>query len=148
MKKGLICLALMLSSMVLASMAQARDTQYFLPIQDVLAMPEAKKKLDPNIHFVFGDSAVAGSVAQEHGPVVTYRKTNALNKTDEEACRWVMLSALLAIQERAKEEGANAVINITSYYDEIARPSATEYECRAGTLIAGVSLKGEVVTLE
>jgi hypothetical protein len=48
---------------------------------------------------------------------------------------------------RARTEGGNAVINIVSYYKKNVFSSATEYECHAGAIIAGVALKGTVVKL-
>ncbi|ALM51238.1 hypothetical protein [Halomonas huangheensis] len=134
------------SMAMMSSQAVARDTPYFMPIQEVLDSTDGKAGLDTSIRLVFSPTSTAQPV-EEHGPVVTNRKTNALNKTDEEACRWVMLSALIALQDRAKEEGGNAVINIRSFYDQKEFESDTEYECHAGALMAGVSLRGDVVTL-
>ena len=73
---------------------------------------------------------------------VSNRKTNAANKSDEEACRWAALSALLAFQKNAKERGANAVVDIVSYYKKNEFRSATNFECFAGSFVAGVALKG------
>ncbi|MGQ7249633.1 excinuclease ATPase subunit [Halomonas sp. V046] len=145
MKKGYFALALLLAGMTAAASAEARDTRLFLPIEEAINAPEAQNKLNPSIRLVFGEGV--DEVSEEHGPVVTNRKTNAFNKTDEEACRWVMLSALIALQERAREQHANAVINIESYYDQVEMSSTSEYECHAGALMAGVALKGDVVTL-
>ncbi|WP_316247576.1 hypothetical protein [Pseudoalteromonas sp. BZK2] len=58
-----------------------------------------------------------------------------------------MLSALKALQERAVREGMNAVVNIQSYYKKREFVSQTEYQCGAGTFIAGVALKGTLVKL-
>lgn len=139
--------ALVIGSIAMASsQVLARDTPYYLPIQDVIDSPEGQERLNSNIRFVFSPTD-AGEVIEDHGPVVTNRKTNAFNKTDEEACRWVMLSALIALQDRAREEGANAVINIESFYEQQPFESSTEYECHAGALMAGVALRGQVVTL-
>lgn len=79
---------------------------------------------------------------QRLGEDVTNKKTNAANKSDVEACNWVALSALLALQDGAKSRGANAVVDIVSYYKKNEFKSATNYECWAGTFVAGVALKG------
>ena len=50
--------------------------------------------------------------------------------------------ALLALQDGAKSRGANAVVDIVSYYKKNEFKSATNYECWAGTFVAGVALKG------
>lgn len=146
MRKKMLPLALLAVSLGLSASAQARDTQHMLSIEEAMNSPAAREQLDPGIRFIFADTP-HGSVAARHGNYVTNKKTNAFNKSDEEACRWVMLSALLSLQERAKSEGGNAVINIESYYKQRPMASRTEYECHAGTLMAGVALRGDVVTL-
>jgi uncharacterized protein YbjQ (UPF0145 family) len=60
----------------------------------------------------------------------------------------VFLSAVLALQERARQLGGNAVINIKSNYKNKLTESATEFTCGSGALMSGVALKGEVVTLK
>jgi hypothetical protein len=134
----LLVVALVLSPMS----ALARDTKYLLKIADVLAMPDAQSKLDPNIKLYFGkQQAPAG---ESRGEVVANEKTNASNKSDEDACKWVMLSALMKLQQRAKALGASAVVNIESYYKKSVFSSETEFECHAGAIISGVALRGQV----
>ena len=146
-KKGLLVLAAtLLGGIALTSTAEARDTVLMLPVEQAMKLPEAKTQLDSNICFVFGNTP-HGDVAEQHGNFVTNKKTNAFNKSDEEACRWVMLSALLSLQDRVRSEGGNAVINIESFYDREPMSSNDEYECHAGMLMAGVALRGDVVTL-
>ena len=70
------------------------------------------------------------------------RKTNGVGKDDTFGCKWAALSALIALQEKAKQQGANAVIDIVSYYKKDVFSSPTEYECHAGAVIIGVALKG------
>jgi hypothetical protein len=146
MQKGLLSLTALVAGLALAASAQARDTRHLLPIEEAMNTPAAQEKLDPNIRFVFAD-APHGGVAEQHGNFVTNKKTNAFNKSDEEACRWVMLSALLSLQDRVRAEGGNAVINIESFYKREPMVSRNEYECHAGMLMAGVALRGDVVTL-
>ena len=92
------------------------------------------------MRFYLAGQSVA--VQQRFGEDVANRKTNAANKSDEEACRWVALSTLRALQDGAKRRGANAVVDITSYYKKNEFRSASNYECYAGTFVAGVALKG------
>jgi uncharacterized protein YbjQ (UPF0145 family) len=75
------------------------------------------------------------------------KKTNAFNKTDKRACEWAFLSAMLSLQQRALSEGGNAVVNIRSFYKRHEVSSATEFECGAGAIMAGVTFKGDVVKL-
>jgi uncharacterized protein YbjQ (UPF0145 family) len=54
---------------------------------------------------------------------------------------------MIALDKRAKQLGANAVVNIVSYYQKVEMSSPTEFECHAGAVIAGVALKGDFVTI-
>ena len=126
--------------------AEARDTKHMLPIETAMSTPAAKEKLDGSVRFYFAGQRTP-KVLKTSGEGVTNRKTNAAFKGDEEACRWVFLSALLALQDEAKSLGANAVIDITSYYKKNEFSSATEYECHAGAIMAGVALKGTYATV-
>nr|WP_298687990.1 excinuclease ABC subunit A [uncultured Dongia sp.] len=137
-----ICLALALAT-VAATPAAARDTRYELKIADVLADPRYAEAVPAGVKFYFADQpAPAG---KDLGEFVTNRKTNSFGKQDEEACTWAMLSALKELGERALAERGNAVVGIVSYYKKQPFASATDYECHAGAIVAGVALKGTVV---
>jgi hypothetical protein len=123
--------------------AFARDSKYLLKIADVLMMPEAAGRLDAGIKLYFGKQpAPAG---ENRGEVVANPKTNSANKSDEEACRWVMLSALMELQKRARAMGATAVVGIESYYKKVPFSSETEFECHAGAFVTGVALRGQMI---
>ncbi|MDO3388779.1 excinuclease ATPase subunit [Gilvimarinus sp. SDUM040013] len=128
-----------------ALQAEARDDALMLPIQDV--MTEYEDRLNSDVKMYFGEQSYP-EPGKKMGTFVSNKKTNAFNKTDEEACKWVMLSALLSLQERAVREGGNAVVDIVSYYDKNTMSSETEYECHAGAIMAGVALQGRVVTMD
>ena len=55
---------------------------------------------------------------------------------------------MISFQDRAKQLGGDAVINIESYYRKNTIKSATEYECGSGGLMSGVTFRGEVVKLQ
>ena len=125
----------------LASTAQARDTRVEQSLRDLVNSPEARNAgIDGSVRFYLAGEKV--SVQQRFGEDVTNKKTNAANKSDEEACRWVALSALRALQDGAKSRGANAVVDIVSYYKKNEFKSTSHYECYAGAIMAGVALKG------
>lgn len=130
----------------LAHPALARDDQHMYPIKDALEAPEAQSRLDKNIKLFFGNQPYPKS-AKTLGEWKTNKKTNAFNKSDQQACEWAFLSAVLELQERAQKEGGNAVVGIKSNYKSIERSSEDEYMCGAGALMAGVALKGTVVKL-
>jgi len=133
--------------LVLASAtATARDDHKMFPLEDALNTPEAKQKLDPDVKLYFGKQRHP-KVAKTIGEWGTNKKTNAFNKSDQQACERAFLSAMLTLQGRARSEGGNAIINIRSNYKSIETSSETEYMCGAGAIMAGVAFKGEVVKL-
>ena len=124
--------------------AQARDTEYNLPIAEAMQDAELKKNLGSDVAFYFSGQPTP-AVAKTFGEFVTNMKTNSVGRPDIVACRWAMMSALLQLRERAKELGADAVVDIVSYYKKNTKASATDYVCHAGAVVAGVALKGTFV---
>lgn len=140
---NLMSMAVLILCLTIGSPAFARDTKHLLPIAIAMETKDAQEKLDGSVKFYFGDQPPpVGAVL---GSDVSNRKTNAFGKSDEKACNWAFLSAMVALQTRAQQMGANAVINIVSYYNKRVMSSATEFECHAGAIIAGVALKGDFV---
>ncbi len=139
---------LIISATLLLTSSQAfsRDTKLMLSIDDAFQTSDFKDKLDPNIKFYFGDQKYSTS-KQSYGTFVSNKKTNGVGKSDERACRWVFLSALLSLQERAKTEGGDSLVNVISYYKKNKMSSETEFECHAGNIMVGVALQGKVVKL-
>jgi uncharacterized protein YbjQ (UPF0145 family) len=129
-----------------ASPVHARDDKHLFPIAAAMATKEAKEKLDGSIKYFFGDQETPKILAKL-GTDVTNQKTNGLGKPVERACNWVFLSAMTQLDKRAKQLGANAVINIVSYYQRNAMSSPTEFECYKGAVMAAVSFRGEFVKI-
>ena len=140
MRRLTLALATVLT-LAVAPAADARDTRQQLDIATAIAAGKADGTLDDSVQFHF-KGARAPAVGERLGPANTNRKTNAFGKSDGKACQWVFLGALKALQEAARERGANAVIDIESNYKNQVFSSATQYECGAGGLMAGVALKG------
>ena len=126
--------------------AQARDNKLMLPIAGAMADNDAQNRLGDSVKFYFGNQKTP-KVAQKLSTDQTSQKTNSFGKTPEKACNWAFLSAMLRLQARAKELGADAVINIASNYKNNEVLSDTEYECHDGTMMTGVALKGDFVKL-
>jgi hypothetical protein len=142
----LFAAAAMAAGLLAAPESGARDTKNKWPIEDALNTAEAKAQLDQGIKFFFGDSAHP-AVEKSFGSFQSNKKTRGVGRSDKEACDWTFLSAMLSFQQRARELGGDAVINIESYYRRIPFKSATEYECGSGALMSGVTFRGEVVKL-
>lgn len=127
------------------SQAYARDTIKTYPVDE--ALKSEPGKVNDDIALYFAGQPHPG-VQKTIGQFATNKKTNAFGKSDMRACEHVFLSAVIELQDRARREGGNAVINIKSNYKNDLRESATEYTCGAGAVIAGVALVGDVVTLK
>ena len=127
--------------------AWARNEILDFSIQDALAQEQAKEKLGEDVRFYFG-AQKHGAIVKNWGEFGTNKKTNAFLKSDQEACVWAFLSAMVTLKARALREGGNAVINIKSNYKGNETVSETTFQCGAGNVIAGVALKGTVVKLQ
>lgn len=146
MKNYLLTLTTVLIPLFISNVALAKDDIAKYSVAELLATDKAKSALQ-DIPLYFGATETP-AVSATYGEVMSNKKTNAFMKSDTEACQWVMLSALKALQNRARKEGMNAVINIESYYKKRTFISETEFECGAGNIMAGVTLKGTLVKLE
>jgi uncharacterized protein YbjQ (UPF0145 family) len=130
------------------SLAVARDDRLMFPVKDGLEKGKSTKdRIDPDIRLYFGKQTPK-AIERKLGEFTADRKTNATNKTDKEACEIAFVSAVVSLQQRARKEGGNAVMNIASVYRNDNRASTTEYLCGAGTFAAGVALRGTVVKLK
>lgn len=142
-------IAMMVIASAVSGVADARNDKLTFPINGALNHPKAQGVLMQDIALYFGNQATPTVLdANRTLEVTTSRKTNAFGKSDEAACQWAMLSALIALQERAVKEGANAVINIKSNLEHNEYSSETEFQCGAGAIMAGVALKGRIVKLQ
>jgi len=141
-----IVIATAVMCLLVSSTCFARDDRNHYSIEEAMNTADAKTSLNKGYTYRFG-SQPHNKVVSNFGEFMSNKKTNAVNKTDKEACQWVFLSAMLSFQNRVASEGGNAVINIRSYYKKNDFRSETEFECGNGALMAGVTLVGDVVTL-
>jgi hypothetical protein len=140
-----IGVGVVLSTLTVGS-ANARDEHLKMSIKDAMETPDAKEKLGSDIKFFFGKQKTP-KAARTYGTFTANKKTNFANKSDKDGCAHAFLSAMLSLQDRARSEGGNAVINIESYYKKESFVSETEYECAAGKIMGGVALRGTVAKL-
>ncbi|RSZ60231.1 excinuclease ATPase subunit [Massilia atriviolacea] len=145
MKKILSTMAV-LAAIGSALPAHAADKKVMMPIAGAMEDNGAKERLGDSIKFYFGTQKTP-KVLEKRGSDQTSQKTNAFAKSDQAVCHWAFLSAMLALQKRAQEVGADAVINITSNYKNIPYSSETDFECHVGNVVGGVALKGDFVRL-
>ena len=129
-----------------SSSSFARNDVNDYSIKQALSSTAAKEKLN-DIQLFFGEQTHS-KVLHEKGVTKVNKKTNAFNKSDEEACEWVFLSAIIALQNNAQKKGANAIINIKSNYQNNLTSDNENFKCGSGTFVAGVALTGELVTIK
>ncbi|MDR0736189.1 MAG: excinuclease ATPase subunit [Zoogloeaceae bacterium] len=122
--------------------SHARDTVYHLDFQSVVDEAIRAGRLDGTVKFYLMGKNPKGNVARKFPEAVSNKKTNAFNKSDEEACAWALQSVLVSFQENAKKHGANAVVDLVSFYKRNEYKSSTLYECHAGAVMSGVAMKG------
>lgn len=146
MKKTMLMVVLAALAAGSTMTAQAADRKVNLSIAAAMAANDGKEKLSDSVQYFFAGQPTP-KVIEKLGTDKTSQKTNAFGKSDEKACNWVFLSAMMRLEKRAKELGANAVVNIVSNYNNVESASPTEFECHAGAIMAGVALKGDFVRI-
>jgi uncharacterized protein YbjQ (UPF0145 family) len=144
--KVLISMFVAVIVVLVSGNTMARDDRNMWSISEALGTEDAKQKLNKNIRFYFGDQSHP-KIVKNYGEYMSNKKTNAFNKTDERACQWNFLSAMLSFQDRALRMGGNAVVNIRSYYKKNSISSQTEFECGSGAFVSGVTFLGDVVQI-
>jgi uncharacterized protein YbjQ (UPF0145 family) len=132
--------------LLLAQLSYARDDKFILPIAAALEMSDPEEKPEGTVKFFFGGDNAPAAV-QRFRTYVADRRTGTYHKSDQKACNDAFMSALAALENRAQSVGANAVVNIVSYYKKVEMASATEFECHVGTVRAIVMLRGEFVKI-
>jgi uncharacterized protein YbjQ (UPF0145 family) len=143
MKKSIFVAALLAASFS----ASAADTMVKLPIAGAMAANDAQKRLGDTVKFYFADQPTPPVLTRITSDKTSLR-TNGFGKSAEKACNWVFLSAMLQLQKRAIDVGANAVINIVSNFNDKEMASQTEFECADGAIMAGVAFKADFVKID
>jgi hypothetical protein len=131
-------------SLGIASAAGARSTTLDIPVEEALKNGQAGNLLDVP-YFMVGQTHPKAKTTK--GEFKANRRTNAFNKSDRESCSVAFLSALIALQERARTEGGNAVIDVYSVTKNDTLKSATTFRCAAGNFVSNVVLMGTVAEL-
>jgi len=135
-----------LAAALMSSPVLAADRTIHLSFAEAIAGAKAAGKIDGTVRFYLAGSRSPQGQVLRRG-VVTNKKTNAFKKSDEIACQHVGQSVVIALHKAAKKAGANAVVNIVSFYKKNEYRNAVNYECHAGGVVAGATLKGDLVKI-
>ncbi|THF62758.1 excinuclease [Pseudothauera rhizosphaerae] len=125
--------------------ALAADDVIHVPLQKAIDAATASGKLDGSVKFYLAGTGPKGKVLK--ASALTNKKSNAFAKDHEQACIWTAQSALIQLQDAARNAGANAVTNIVSYFRKNEYKSTTDFECHVGALMAGVALRGDLARI-
>lgn len=145
MRKAIIQLMGSVIVLLTAWPVSACNDKYLLPISSALQSKDAREIPDGSIKFFFGKKETPEIVTQL-GRYSTHQRSSTRPSEDAKACNVAFLKALVILQKRAQQLGANAVVNIASYYKNDTLSSATEFECHAG-VSAHVMLKGDLAKI-
>jgi uncharacterized protein YbjQ (UPF0145 family) len=133
-------------ALLAAAPAFADDAVATYSIASVVERPDFATETS-GVRFFFGNAPHPAVSRSIEANATTSLRTRKLGRSSEEACQWVLMSALVQLRNHATSLGGNAVINVRSNWRNQEFSSATEYQCAAGFLMAGVALKGDVVSL-
>ena len=125
--------------------AHARNEYKEFSIADLKALDSYKTRVGTEVKFYFGSTSQV-KILRTFGEWPSLKKTNAFNKTDEFACQWALMSALISLKKRALKEGGNAVF-IQTNNDHRAKTNSSKFECEIGNIIASVAVIGKVVKI-
>ena len=138
-----ITAALIAVALGASSPAWSADETVNMQIKDGLeAGKHTKNTIGDDIKLYFGKQKTP-AVDKKLWEGSTTQKS--MRKSQQERCDTAFVSAILRLQDRARKEGGNAVINIVS---SGGNDSATEYTCTSGRVTGSVTLRGTVVTLK
>ena len=146
MKTGAFSLIVLSLSMSAAIPAHARNVKLILPIAAAMEATGLPDRPTGAVKFFFGNQK-SPEILTKVGSYVATPRAAAMSMSDEKACYGALLWTLVALEKRALQVGANAVVNIVSYYEKNEMASATEFECHVGNVIATVWLKGDMVRI-
>lgn len=136
-------LALVLLVLLAPLAAQARNTDHVLPVKSAVESDVGRSKLLDVPFYFAGQSHPA--VAEDLGEVRSNRSSHGVFRSDEDSCQVALLSALIQLQQRANQQGADAIVDIESITKHRNLSSPTEYRCIAGNVVVHVALKGRLV---
>lgn len=120
-----------------------------------LNLDDARKRIDltetlaeKSMAFYWADQIPTRAIEKEFEPDTYSRGANAALKSDLRACSNAFEEVVNTLIEEAEKMGANAIIGIRSFHDELPDfSSETEYRCDVGAFRASVGFRVRFVWL-
>jgi uncharacterized protein YbjQ (UPF0145 family) len=127
-------------------LAMAADEIVKFKIEGGIATGKAstRDQIKDDIRLYFGNQKTP-AVVKKHWEGDSSQTSS--RRSQQERCETAFASAVIRLQNKARQEGGNAVINIKSGPSG-GESSETEFTCTAGRAMARVRLHGTVVTLK
>lgn len=144
MKLTTILLAVFVFSLF-TSTVFARNTEVLVDAQEAIDR-QAKGGLSDMPFYLKGQKHPI--IKKKLGNWRATRKGRGAFQSDLDACSRTFVTALKSLQERARREGGNAVVNIISVTKDVPFEDAEKFRCIAGGVIVHVALEGDIVVLE
>jgi uncharacterized protein YbjQ (UPF0145 family) len=129
-----------------AAAQRHQDAINVFPVGAVRDDPEFTGQTS-DIRFYFAGERHPGIVRRVQNNATTSQRARKSGRAADWACNRALMNALIRLGDAARNSGANAVINIRSNWDNRPYANGSEYECAIGRMMAGVALKGDIVTL-
>ncbi len=140
-------LALLVAAvMLLPAVAGARETEHLYPVGHATESAAGQQHLIDVPFYLKGQAHPGVEKTLLH--VTMERSTRGAFRSDQGSCDVAFLSALRALQDRAQQEGADAIVELVSTTHSKETESATDYRCVAGSMVVHVGLKGTFVKLQ
>ena len=128
---------------MLTQVAHARTEVMTYPIQPVLQA----QQFAPGVALYFGDQPHP-AVGTQLGEVTKSSHPARKTATEVEICNATLADALRQLANTAHDRGANAVINIKTWFHSTVSTDANNYTCGVSGVSAALRVSGELVTVE
>jgi len=145
------CVAVVLA---LPAVSQARNTQHFYSLQNVIDEAIEDGSIDDSVRFYLRGKRVRGKIVASFSTTSSRQTANKCGShcrrknVDQSRCDWAARTALHDLQNYALSNRANAVVGLESYVDGLSSPEAGKYECRAGRSRVYVELRGSAAIVK
>ena len=131
---------------VAATPVLAKDNWHQFSGKDAQVSKLGKDKLLPDVKLYMKGERHA-NVTKTLGEFKANKRSNGFGKSAQAACDTAFISALMSLQDRAKKEGGNAVIDIYTITKNKKFESVDQYSCIKGSFVTNVALMGTVAVL-
>ncbi|MDP6374321.1 MAG: hypothetical protein QF515_02720 [Pseudomonadales bacterium] len=133
--------------MLVSGVVQAEERHEYFSIAKTMDSALAQSAIGEDIRLIF-DQRQPFTPVRSFGTFSANSEIGYADKTADSSCTQAFISALVSLQQRARLEGANAVLYPSTEPSSESTSASLSFRCDIGVLNTSVSLHGEVVILE